>query len=379
MRSRAGSRSRERGADPGRAGDDGERDRAVVGVLEVVGHLHQRRARGDQRAVLEGVLAEDRRADGEHDVVTGQRLPQPGRGRRAGARRTAGGPAGSRRGRRTTPARPAPPSRSARATSAAQVAGSSASAPTTRAGAREPASRAVSSSSVAASTSVPRRSTAGAAISASSAGAAQSSLGTITSAGPRASFASCQARATAPGTSWARAGWLTHTGYSPGQPGQLPGEERAQGEVAAVLLPDDHHQRDAVDPRRRQRAHRIAQPGGGVQVDQRGTAGDGRVPRRDPDDRALVQGEHEVQVAGQAGEEGDLGRAGVGEDRRHAEPAEDVEGRVPDGAGHGQRRARRSPMWSASSSMTGIGSSGAGSRLTKLIDTAPRAATTAKM
>jgi hypothetical protein len=36
-------------------------------------------------------------------------------------------------------------------------------------------------------------------------------------------------------------------------------------------------------------------------------------------------------------------------------------------------------MWSASSSVTGSGSSGAGSRLTIEIDSAPSAATTAKM
>jgi benzaldehyde dehydrogenase (NAD) len=38
----------------------------------------------------------------------------------------------------------------------------------------------------------------------------------------------------------------------------------------------------------------------------------------------------EAQVVGQVGEEGDLGGAGVGEDPRHPEPAEDVEGGVPD-------------------------------------------------
>ena len=46
----------------------------------------------------------------------------------------------------------------------------------------------------------------------SSTGAAQSSIGTITSAGPLRVAASCHARSTAPGTSCARTGWSTQTG-----------------------------------------------------------------------------------------------------------------------------------------------------------------------
>ena len=49
----------------------------------------------------------------------------------------------------------------------------------------------------------------------SSAGSSQSPIGTTTSAGPDASIASLYARAIAPGTSWARAGRLLQTGYSP--------------------------------------------------------------------------------------------------------------------------------------------------------------------
>ena len=49
----------------------------------------------------------------------------------------------------------------------------------------------------------------------SSAGSSQSPIGTTTSAGPRWVFASCQARAIAPGTSCGRTGWFDQTGYSP--------------------------------------------------------------------------------------------------------------------------------------------------------------------
>ena len=46
----------------------------------------------------------------------------------------------------------------------------------------------------------------------SEASADQSSIGTITRAGPRPVAASWWARAIAPGTSWARTGWSTQTG-----------------------------------------------------------------------------------------------------------------------------------------------------------------------
>ena len=220
--------------------------------------------------------------------------------------------------------------RSARATRAAQVPAVVGVGPTTSAGASRTGQQAASASSAAGSAAVPRCSRAGAASGASSAGSAQSSLGTITSAGPRPSFASCQARAIALGHVL-RAGRLVHPHrVVAGEPGEVARQERPVDEVAPVLLADDDDQRHAVRPRRRERADGVAQPGGGVQVDQRRTARRGGVAGGDPDDRALVQGEDEPQVVGQAGEEGDLGGARVGEDRRHPEPAEDVERGVPD-------------------------------------------------
>lgn len=50
----------------------------------------------------------------------------------------------------------------------------------------------------------------------------KSSIGTITSAGPRPARASCHARPSAPGTSPARTGWFTHTGYEPASPSSRP-------------------------------------------------------------------------------------------------------------------------------------------------------------
>src|SRR3954471_17771943 len=47
-------------------------------------------------------------------------------------------------------------------------------------------------------------------------------MGTMTSAGPRAVRASWNARWSEPGTSWARTGWSTHTGYSPPSPSSRP-------------------------------------------------------------------------------------------------------------------------------------------------------------
>jgi hypothetical protein len=45
-----------------------------------------------------------------------------------------------------------------------------------------------------------------------------------------------------------------------------------------------------------------------------------------------VQAEHEAQVVGKVGQQRDLGRARVGEDRRQPVPAQDVERGVSDGA-----------------------------------------------
>jgi hypothetical protein len=57
--------------------------------------------------------------------------------------------------------------------------------------------------------------------------------------------------------------------------------------------------------------------------------------------RALVQGQHEIQVLGQVGEQRHLRRARVGEHGGQPVQAQDIEGGVADGAGHGCVRLDR--------------------------------------
>ena len=87
-------------ADRARLGHDRQLRRAAVRLGRVVGDERQARARVDQRTGLVGVLAEDRRADGEDRVVRRRASRAAARGWGRGGRRRAGGPAGSPRGRR---------------------------------------------------------------------------------------------------------------------------------------------------------------------------------------------------------------------------------------------------------------------------------------
>ncbi len=105
--------------------------------------------------------------------------------------------------------------RSASATSAPHPSGLSAPAPTTIAGFSAPATSSTRSWSSVDEIEVALTTCAGAFAASSSAGCSQSLIGTTTSAGPAAAFASWYARAIVPGTSWARIGVCTHTGYSP--------------------------------------------------------------------------------------------------------------------------------------------------------------------
>lgn len=107
-------------------------------------------------------------------------------------------------------------SRSASPTSAAQPSSVSLAEPATIAGERAPSSSAAISAAAGSSgggAGTGRSTRSGAARRAvSSAEASQSSMGTMTTAGPPCVTASTWARAIAPGTSWARSGCLTHTG-----------------------------------------------------------------------------------------------------------------------------------------------------------------------
>ncbi len=62
-----------------------------------------------------------------------------------------------------------------------------------------------------------------------------------------------------------------------------------------------------------------------------GLAPTDRPPRRQAYDRGFVEREHEAKVLGEPGEERNLGRARVAEDRRQPLLPQDVEGRVTNG------------------------------------------------
>jgi len=83
----------------------------------------------------------------------------------------------------------------------------------------------------------------------------------------------------------------------------------------------------------------VAEPGCSVQVDERRRAGRERVAAGDSHHRALVQGEHELELGREVGEERDLGGPRIAEDPRHAVPAHDLEGAI---ANRGQVRHDRS-------------------------------------
>ena len=134
----------------------------------------------------------------------------------------------------------------------------------------------------------------------------------------------------------------------PGQSLQPPGEERLVRQVAPVLLANDHHQRRAIDPRRGQRGHRVAEPGRGVHEHEGGLAATDRVARCQAHHRPLVEREHEVEVVRHGAQERHLGRPRVGEDRGHPAFAHDLEGRVAHGAGRSLTRHISAPYIEAS-------------------------------
>jgi hypothetical protein len=117
------------------------------------------------------------------------------------------------------------------------------------------------------------------------------------------------------------------------EPAESARQERLECQVPPVLLADENDERRAVDAGGGERADRVAQARGRVEQRECRLVACDRPSGRQPDHGALVQGEHEAKVVGKAGEERHLGRAGIAEDRRQAVPAEDVEGRVADGAG----------------------------------------------
>ena len=184
-RRRALDRARERGADRGRVAEHGELDRAAVRLGRVLRDDRHARALAHERPGVEGVLAQRAGADHEHDVVG----PSISRSRERRAGRcpancgwSCGKPAAPPNGSwKTGQAR-----RSASARSAAQPAALSAPAPATIAGAlgvRHYRGERVDRRRVG---PAERSERTGPSVSCGSgAGASQSSIGTITIAGPR--------------------------------------------------------------------------------------------------------------------------------------------------------------------------------------------------
>ncbi len=116
--------------------------------------------------------------------------------------------------------------------------------------------------------------------------------------------------------------------------GVAVGEVGLQRHQRAHLLAGGDHQRRVVGLGVEDRAHRVADAGRGVEVDQRRAAARLRVAVGHADDDRLLEAEDVGEVAGEVLEHRQLGRARVAEHGRHPVLAEELEGGVAD-AGHG--------------------------------------------
>ena len=116
------------------------------------------------------------------------------------------------------------------------------------------------------------------------------------------------------------------------QPLEPAGEKRLVGEMPAILLPDDDHERSPVHACGRERPDRVAEPGGRVQErDGRLRPADGEAGCN-ADHGRLVEREHELEIARKARQERHLRRPGIREQRRELPLAKDVD----DGVTHGR-------------------------------------------
>ncbi len=109
---------------------------------------------------------------------------------------------------------------------------------------------------------------------------------------------------------------------------QLPGEERLEGEMAPVLLADEHDEGRAIHARGGERADGVSEPCGRVQDRQRRLVPCDRPAGGHAHDGALVQGEHEPEILRQIREQADLRRPRVCEQRGEPAAPEYVERRV---------------------------------------------------
>ena len=112
------------------------------------------------------------------------------------------------------------------------------------------------------------------------------------------------------------------------------GQVGLDGDERAALLSRRDHQRRVVGLGVEDRPHRVADPGRGVQIDQRRASAGLRVAVGHPDHDRLLEPEDVVEVVGEVLEHRQLRRPRVPEHRRHPVGAEEVEGGFADAA-HG--------------------------------------------
>ena len=155
---------------------------------------------------------------------------------------------------------------------------------------------------------------------ASGAGACQSSIGTMTSAGPRRGRGGVVGAHERARDVLRAHGLVDRYRVLARQAVQAAGEEGLLGELAAVLLADHDHQRRAIDARGGQGGDGVAEPRGGVQQGEGRRAAPERVAGGHPDDRALVQ--RPARTRGRrAGRRGRRSRSSRGWRRSSSAPA----------------------------------------------------------
>ena len=110
----------------------------------------------------------------------------------------------------------------------------------------------------------------------------------------------------------------------------LSGEQEGlEGQEPARLLPGNDHQRSLIAEGREDVPERVADTGGRVQADQRGTAGGLRVAVRHPDRHRLLQAEDVAEILRKIPQHRQFGRSGIAEDRRQAKGPQEIEGCRP--------------------------------------------------
>jgi hypothetical protein len=93
-------------------------------------------------------------------------------------------------------------------------------------------------------------------------------------------------------------------------------------------------ERRAIAERREDVAHRVTDARRRVEIDERGVARRLRIAVGHADDHRFLQAQNVTEVAGEIPEQRQFGRAGIAEDRRDPEPAQQIE----DGGAHAREQ-----------------------------------------